>query len=68
MLWFDLVCMVHFIDLCHCVSHGPTITMVLSWSNSRDLLVCSGLVLYVRLISLTYIIESVISRLYYSGL
>ena len=62
MLWFGLVCTVHFIDLYHWVSNVPTITMVLSCSNSRDWLVCSGLVLYVRFISLTYIIESVIRR------
>ena len=36
MLWFGLVCTIHLIDLYHCVSHGPTITMVLSRSNSRD--------------------------------
>ena len=46
MLWFGLVCTTHFIDLYHWVSHGPTISMVISCSNSRDWLVCPGLVLY----------------------
>ena len=38
MLWFDLVCMVHFFDLYYRVNHEPTFfgTVALTCSNSWD--------------------------------